>query len=390
MNSLSEANTKFMLDLFQQLKKPEKNFFCSPLSISSALSMLLLGAQGNTGREIEKVLHISENTKQTTKRATSSQVEKSGNVHHQFQKLMTELNKPTDAYEMKIANGLFGEKTFQFLQEYVENTKKFYLANVEPVDFLEAAEESRKKINSWVEKQTNEKIKDLFPKDSFNNSIVLVLVNAIYFKGLWDQQFKKEYTEEMKFWLNKKISKPVQMMSQTNHFKFAFLEDVQAKILEIPYKGKDLSMTVLLPNEVDGLQKLEDKLTAEKLIEWTNSQNMHLRKVDLNLPRFKMEEGFDLKEALEHMGMVDAFSQHADLSGISDKKSLTVSKVLHKSFVEVTEEGTEAAAASGIVTGFTSSAPQTKEKFCCDHPFIFFIKENKTNTILFFGRLSTP
>ncbi|XP_025787028.1 serpin B3 isoform X2 [Puma concolor] len=368
MDSLSEANTHFALDLFQQFKLSKKNdnIFYSPLSITSALAMTYLGARENTALEIGKVLHLNEATHNTRGRTTTDHVEKLGNVHHQFQKLLTELKKPTDAYELNIANKFYGENKYPFLQEYMDNVKKFYLASVESVDFQNAAEETRKKINSWVESQTNGKIKDLLPENSLE-STVLVLVNAVYFKGLWDKKFDKKYTVEEKFWLNK---------------------DVQAKILEMPYKGKDLSMMLLLPNEVDGLQKLEDQLTAEKLAEWTSSQNMSDRWVDLYLPRFKVEDDYDLKATLQALGMLDAFNtQRANFSGMTGSLDLVVSKALHKSFVEVTEEGTEATASTNINAGYTS---RPTYHFRCDHPFLFFIKHNKTNCILFLGRVSSP
>ncbi|KAL2777948.1 serpin B4 isoform 2 [Daubentonia madagascariensis] len=370
MKSLTEANTQFALDMFRQFGKSEEdNIFFSPFSIASALAMVFLGARGNTAVEIEKVLHFNEVPESTRERATTYHVEKSGDVHHHFQKLLTELNKPTDAYELKIANRLYGEKTYKFLQEYLDNIKEFYLASVESVDFQNAAEESQKKINSWVETQTNGKIKDLFPQGS-PIATILVLVNAVYFKGQWQEKFNKEDTKEGEFWLNK---------------------DVQARILEIPYKGKDLSMIVLLPNEIDGLQKLEDKLTAEKLIEWTSSQNMSKRDVELHLPRFKVEESYDLKATLVAMGMVDAFStRDADFSGMTGSRGLVVTKVLHKSFVEVTEEGAKATSATGVDFSVTSAPVPIHEEFHCNRPFLFFIKQNKTNSILFFGRVSSP
>ncbi|XP_042549434.1 serpin B4-like [Dipodomys spectabilis] len=389
MNSLSVANTKFAVDFLRELGPSADNAFFSPLSIASAFSMVSLGAKGNTAHQIKEVLHFSEVTGETKKTCTTSHAEDSEIVHHQFQKMLTELNTPTDAFELKIANSLYGEKTFPFLQEYLDKLKKFYLANMESLDFGNNAEESRKKINAWVESQTNDKIKDLFPVDSLDSSTVLVLVNAIYFKGQWEERFKKEYTEEGNFWLNKDVSKPVQMMKQTKHFNVASLEDEQAKILEMPYKGNELSMIVLLPNEVDGLQKLQDSLTAEKLLDWTSTQNMVKIQVYLCFPRFKMAEKYDLKKTLVSLGMADIFNpKKADLSGMSQEGGLVVTKALHQSFVEVTEEGTEAAAATGVGISLTS-AP-ISEEFCCDHPFLFFIKENKTNCILFVGRFASP
>ncbi|CAI9164908.1 unnamed protein product [Rangifer tarandus platyrhynchus] len=390
MSSLGEAIIHLAIDLFHQIRKSEKeNIFLSPFSISSALAMTYLGARENTASEMQKVLHFSEITANTKGGATKDPVEKPGNVHHHFQKLLTELKKSTDAYELSVANRLYGRKDFPFLQEYMDNVKKFYLASVESADFKNAAEESRKMINSWVESQTNEKIKDLFPKDSLDSCTVLVLVNAVYFKGQWNQEFNKENTVEEQFWLNKDTSKSVQMMKQTNRFNFVSLEDMQAKILEIPYKGEELSMMVLLPNEVDGLQKLEDQLTAENVVEWTSPQNMGKRQVDLYLPRFKVEESYDLVPTLQALGMVDAFRRGvADFSGMSRRRDLVVSTVVHKCFVEVTEEGTEAAAATGVSVAVTS-AP-FHESFRCNHPFLFLIKHIKTNSILFCGRVSSP
>ncbi|XP_038205957.1 serpin B3-like isoform X3 [Arvicola amphibius] len=327
MHLLAEATMKFTLELYRQLRETKDNIFYSPISIMTALAMLQLGAKGNTRQQIEK--------------------------------------------------------------EFLDDIREFYQANVESLDFVHAAGESEKKINSWVESQTNGKIKDLFPNGSLSSSTVLVLVNAVYFKGQWDHKFDEKHTIEGKFWLNENTSKSVQMMKQKNEFNFNRLEDVQAKIVEIPYKGKELSMFILLPNEINGLKKLEDNLTTDKLIEWTSPQNMNMIEMYLSLPRFKVEEKYDLPAPLEHMGMVDAFiSQKADFSGISGNQDLVVSKVLHKSFVEVNEEGTEAAAATGVEVSLTSTL--VTEDFSCDHPFLFFIKQHKTNSILFFGRMSSP
>ncbi|EHB08566.1 Serpin B4 [Heterocephalus glaber] len=347
--------------------------------------MVYLGAKGNTAKEIEKVLHFNEITEKTQ----TNQGENSGSVHLQFQKLLTEWNKPTDAYELKSANKIYKEKTFQLLQEYLDDVKKFYLADVESVDFVNASEESQKKINTWVEKQTHDKIKEIFPNGSLHSDTKLILVNAIYFKGDWNLKFDEKNTVERKFWLNKDTSKSVQMMEQSNHLKFAPLEDVQAKMVEIPYKGKALSMVVLLPNEVDGLQQLEDKLTAEKLMEWTSLQNMNMTDVNLHLPKFIMEDSYNLKSKLIDMGMEKAFHpQDADFSSMSRDRDLVVSIVMHKAFVKVNEEGAEGAAITGSMGSITSAT--IYEDFNCDHPFLFIIKQNDNNTILFFGRVSSP
>ncbi|XP_034369180.1 serpin B4-like [Arvicanthis niloticus] len=387
MHLFAEATTNFTLEMYRQLRESKDNIFYSPVSMMTALAMLQLGAKGNTEQQIEKVLQFNETTKKTTEK--SADCHDKENVHEQFQKLMTQLNKSNNAYDLKVSNSIYGAKEFPFLQTFLEDIKEYYQANVESLDFVHAAEESQKKINSWVERQTNGKIKDLFPSGSLSSSTILVLVNAVYFKGQWNHKFDEKQTTEEKFWLNKNTSKPVQMMKQRNEFNFIFLEDVQAKIVEIPYVGEELSMLVLLPVEIDGLKKLEEQLTADKLLEWTNPENMHMTDMYLSLPRFKLEEKYDLPGPLEHMGMVDAFNpQKADFSGMSSTQGLVVSKVLHKSFVEVNEEGTEAAAATGVEITVTSA--QISEDVCCDHPFIFIIRHNKTNSILFFGRMSSP
>ncbi|XP_028631460.1 serpin B4-like isoform X2 [Grammomys surdaster] len=387
MHLFAEATTKFTLELFRQLRESKDNIFYSPTSIMTALAMLQLGAKGNTEQQIEKVLQFNETTKKTTEKTVDCHDEK--NVHEQFQKLMIQLNKSNDAYDLNVSNSIYGAKDFQFLQKFLENIKEYYQANVESLDFVHAAEESQKKINSWVEKQTNGKIKDLFPAGSLSSSTILVLVNAVYFKGQWNHKFDEKNTTEEKFWLNENTSKPVQMMKQKNKFNFNFMEDMQAKIVELPYKGKELSMFVLLPVEIEGLKKLEEQLTAEKFLEWTSPEKMHMMDMYLSLPRFKLEEKYDLPRPLEHMGMLDAFNQQkADFSGMSSPQGLVVSNILHKSFVEVNEEGTEAAAATGVEVGVTSV--QISEDVNCNHPFLFIIRHNRTKSILFFGKMSSP
>ncbi|XP_004422665.1 PREDICTED: serpin B13 [Ceratotherium simum simum] len=391
MDLLGAATIQFGFDLFKELNKSKDgNIFFSPAGISTAIGMLPLGARGATVAQLQKVLCSEKDTESSRIIAEKkSVIEKRDELHHQFQKFLTEISKPTNDYELKIANRLFGEKTYLFLQKYLDYVEKYYHASLEPVDFVNAADESRKKINSWVESQTNEKIKDLFPDGSLSSSTKLVVLNIVYFKGQWDREFKKENTKEEEFWLNKTTSKSVLMMTQRHSFKFTFLEDLQAKILGIPYKNNDLSMFVLLPNDVDGLEKIMDRLTPEKLVEWTSPGHMEERNVTLHLPRFEVEDSYDLEADWAAMGVEDAFSEHtADYSAMSSRSGLDVQKFLHRSFVVVTEEGVEAAAATGV--GFAAASAPVYEKFHCNHPFLFFIKHNESNSVLFFGRFSSP
>ncbi|KAL8182582.1 UNVERIFIED_CONTAM: hypothetical protein K2H54_058421, partial [Gekko kuhli] len=215
MISLSAANTEFCLDLCKELSKQNagKNIFFSPMSIQAALAMVMLGAKGKTEAQMEKVLHFNkiktsgyEHASETSKEqpgATGLQCEKPGGVHSLFQALLSQISKPTKDYEFSIANRLYGAMGFEFVKQYVRRTKELYHSELERVDFLNAVERARRTINSWVESQTNGKIRDLFPYGNLSPSAVLVLVNAIYFKGKWLSRFKKEYTEELPFWSNK-------------------------------------------------------------------------------------------------------------------------------------------------------------------------------------------
>ncbi|XP_042560385.1 leukocyte elastase inhibitor-like [Clupea harengus] len=316
-----------------------------------------------------------------------------GDVHVGFNKLLAELNKDGAPYALSLANRLYGEKTYKFVEKFLDDTKTLYLAELEAVDFISNAEAARVKINKWVEKKTQEKIKDLLAKGDVDDETRLVLVNALYFKGDWEMKFYRGNTTEVQFKINENESKPVQMMHQTATFPFTYVPDVDCQILELPYEGKDMSMLIMLPNNMEdnttGLEKLEQMLTYDKLVEWTRPDMMHTVEVKVGLPRFKLEETYDLKEILVSMGMVDTFSpQKCDFSGMSCN-NLVLSKVVHKSFVEVTEEGTEAGAATAVTATLTSM-PLIQKMFMADHPFLFFIRHNPTQSILFYGRYSSP
>ncbi|XP_045313686.1 serpin B13 isoform X1 [Leopardus geoffroyi] len=393
MDSLAAAYTRFGFNLFQKLNKTKDgNIFFSPVGISAAIGMLVFGTQGATPAQLRKMLSSEKEAGNSRIKAEEKKIEKTEEIHHQFQEFLSEIGKSTNGYELRIANRLFGEKTYLFLQKYLDYVEKYYHASLEPVDFVNAADESRKKINSWVESQTKEKIKDLFPDGSLDSFTKLALVNTVYFKGQWDREFKKENTKEEEFWLNKSASKCVPMMTQTRAYSFTFLEDLQAKILGIPYRNNDLSLCVLLPNDTDGLEKIIDQITPENLVEWTNPGHMEERNVTLHLPRFEVEDGYDL-EALEAvlaaMGPADAFSEYrTDSLGLSSHSGLQAKKFLHRAFVAVTEEGTEATAGTGV--GFALTLAPGYEHFHCNHPFLFFVRHNESNSILFFGRFSSP
>ncbi|XP_069349260.1 leukocyte elastase inhibitor isoform X2 [Eulemur rufifrons] len=341
------------------------------------MAMILLGTRGNTAAQLSKTFHFDS-------------VEE---IHSRFQSLHADINKRGASYILKLANRLYGEKTYNFLPEFLASTQKTYGAELASVDFQHASEDARKTINQWVEGQTEGKIPELLAAGVVDNMTKLVLVNAIYFKGNWQEKFMKEATEDAPFRLNKKDTKTVKMMYQKKKFPYGYIEDLQCRVLELPYQGKELSMLVLLPDDIGdestGLKKIEEQLTFEKLHEWTKPGNLGIIEVNVGLPRFKLEDSYILNSDLARLGVQDLFnSSKADLSGISGARDIFISKIVHKSFVEVNEEGTEAAAATAGVATFAMLMPE--ESFVADHPFIFLVRHNPSSTILFLGRFSSP
>ncbi|KAF7246044.1 hypothetical protein EYD10_07839 [Varanus komodoensis] len=309
-------------------------------------------------------------------------------IHSAFQELITEINQPTSAYTLKTANRLYGKKTFNFIDEYLQLTKKYYHAELQPVDF---SEQVRREINSWVQGQTENKIKDLLPQGSLDYNTILVVINAIYFKGKWKKSFQKENTAEKLFRLSKSQSKPVQMMFLKDKFPIFYVDTLKVHILELPYVNNELSMFILLPEDImddsTGLKLLEEELTYERLSTWTNPERMKQEEVEVHLPRIKLEEKYDLRSTLVSLGMTDAFDDSlADFTGMSKNKGLYVSEIYHKAFVEINEEGTEATGSTGVVV----VVRRQPIKIDADHPFLFFIRHNKTKYILFFGRFCSP
>ncbi|XP_036273848.1 leukocyte elastase inhibitor-like [Pipistrellus kuhlii] len=367
---LSLANTQFALDLFHILKdtNPSGNLFFSPMSISSALAMVFLGTRGTTAAQMSKTLHF-DGVKE---------------IHSSFQSLNADIYKHGAPYTLKLANRLYGEKNCGFLPEFLTSTQKMYGAELGRVDFQRVSEDARKVINEWVKGQTDGKIPELLAVGMVDNMTKLVLVNAVYFKGNWQEKFVKMVTIDIPFRLNKRTTKTVKMMYQKSKFPFGYIQDLKCRVLELPYEG-ELSMIILLPDDIEeeGLKKIEDQLTLEKLHEWTKPENLTSFDVNVHLPRFKLEESYNLNFNLASLGIEDLFTSKADLSGMSKARDLFISKIVHKSFVEVDEEGTEAAAAT-----FCMLMPE--ENFMADHPFIFLIRHNPSTNILFLGRVSSP
>ncbi|NXP46123.1 OVAL protein, partial [Heliornis fulica] len=386
MGSIGAASTEFCFDVFKELKiqHVNENIFYSPLSIISALSMVYLGARENTRAQIDKVVHFDKIT--GFGETIESQCGTSVSVHTSIKDMFTQITKPSENYSFSFASRLFAEETYPIVPEYLECVKELYKEGFETISFQTAADQAREFINSWVEKQTNGMIKGILQPSSVDPQTEMVLVNAIYFKGMWAKAFKEEDTQTMPFRMTKQESKPVQMMHQFGSFKVATMASDKMKILELPFASGVLSMLVILPDEVSGLEQLESAITFEKLTEWTSFSTTEEKQIKVYLPRMKIEEKYNLTSVLMALGMTDLFSSSANLSGISSAESLKMSDAFHEAFAEIYEAGSEVVGSSGSGMEATS----VYEEFKADHPFLLLIKHNPTNSILFFGRCFSP
>jgi len=367
-----EGNGKFALALYSELRGQAGNLFLSPFSISTALGMTHSGARGQTAEQMAAVLRLPADRAQAD----------SG-----FAALIKGLQAggKGGAYQLNIANGLWAEKEYPFLPSFVTTLRSDYGADVEQADFLHHAESVSAAINSWVERNTQGKIKDLFPPGALNSMTRLVLANAIYFKGKWATAFKEPQTHDAPFTApgNRKIT--VRMMEQ--HGAFPYFEESSFQAIELPYQGGSLVMDVFLPRKANALDEFEKRLTPEKLAGWL--AKLSHESVQLALPKFRLTSSFELNHVLAAMGMSLAFSRNADFTGMSERgRELSISTVVHKAYVDVNEEGTEAAAATGV--GVVTSAMPRFVEFRADHPFFFVIRDAASGAILFMGRLQNP
>jgi len=371
IDAVVQANNQFAWDVYDVLKQEPGNVFLSPYSISTALAMVYEGARGQTADEMANVFYFP--TDEVTRRAA-------------FSALYNELNEEDAAHVLQVANALWAQKEYVFLETYINTLQNHYAARATNLDFIHATEDARKTINTWVAGHTNNKIKDLFPRGSLNDLTRLVLTNAVYFKGEWLAKFDKGKTRDEAFYVhsNNAVQVPTMRLTDDVRFKYAEIEGVQ--VLEMPYKGEALSMVLFLPAQ-DGMADLEDALSVEKIKEWQNQ--MYQQRVDVFLPKFTFQTKYTLNGTLQKMGMPTAFSSSADFSGMDGTQDLLIQTVVHQAFVEVNEEGTEATAATGVSVGVTSVGPSVPE-FRADRPFLFVIQDVARGHILFMGRVADP
>jgi serine protease inhibitor len=410
----ASGNNGFALQLYEKLRDQPGNLFFSPYSISTALAMTYAGAKGRTQEQMAQALcfptsakNVAQPGPQTQRNAFGSPMPSAGSgtppragvlqaqeplSPDAFARAFGEIVKDLNArggqgkYELRVANALWGQQDYEFLASFTKLVEAEYDGHLERVNFARAAEQARQTINAWVEKQTNGKIKDLISPGVLDATTRLVLTNAVYFKGNWATQFKKEVTRDQPFTLLDGSKVQVPMMNQKETFGYAETDGLQ--VLEMPYVGRELSMVILLPKDAAGLGAVEKTLTTPNLSKWL--AGIYRQEVIVTVPRFKMTQKFAMKAVLESMGMTEAFSSQADFSGMTGRRDLFLSAVIHQAYVDVNEEGTEAAAATAGTMKMTSVAPGRTPVFRADHPFIFLIRDINSGSILFLGRTVNP
>ncbi len=376
MQKSESASTELSLALYQALGKSSGgNLFFSPYSASAALSMTLAGAAGETEQQMASLLRAPENI--ATHHAAQAAFEK---------KIKRIADKGDVALET--AHSLWPQKGYALSHAFLKDLRQYYGSTVTPVDYRSATENARKTINTWVEKKTRDKIRELLKPGILNSLTRLTLVNAVYFKGDWSNRFDSSATTDAPFFIRPDSTVTVSMMHQERKFRYAASDSLQ--IIELPYAGEDLSMLLLLPAEKNGIFDLEKSLTPGTLE--TLSDSLRETTVSIFLPKFTLTSTLRLDEKLRTLGMTDAFDPaKADFSRMTTRNDkLFIGAVVHKAFIDVNEEGTEAAAATGVVIGLTSAMPEPLPVFRADHPFLFLIRENGSGSILFMGRVAEP
>jgi len=378
--TLVAGNSAFAFDLYQQLKETGGNLFYSPYSISVALAMTYGGARSETEEQMADAMSF---------------ILSQENLHPAFNALSLALDsrgegaegKDDEGFRLNIVNAIWGQQDYEFLSDFLDTLAVNYGAGLRLLDFINATEESRVTINDWVAEQTEGRIEDLIPQGALTELTRLVLTNAIYFNAAWDEPFNEKATQDGVFYLLDGSQVSVPMMRQTESFGYAEGDGYRA--VELPYDGRELSMVILLPDsgQFDAFEAALSAETVAGIIE-----SLDYRQVALTMPRFEFDSSFSLLQALSALGMPSAFTEGlADFSGMTDNpERLFISDVVHKAFVSVDEEGTEAAAATAVIVGATAMPPSETVEVTIDRPFIFLIRDIETGAILFVGRTLNP
>ena len=375
IEKVTTANNQFAIAMYRQINghtgQADDNVFFSPYSLSTAMAMLYAAAEGETKAQIQKTFYYPSMDILNPNSAA---------LYNQF-------NKPNPDYKLATVNDLWMEQGLTPTKSYVDTVQRYYGGQVTNLDFESNPNPSRLIINKKIAQHTNQLIPELLPKGSIKPITVAVLTNAIYFKGDWKVPFEVQSTTEQPFYNHIGTSPNIKMMQLQEDFGYS--EDKQVQVVQLPYKGDDLSMLVVLPKSKDkaAMQQLVQDLSADTIKQW--SKDLVTQEVNVHLPKFKLEASYQMKNLLTDMGMPRAFEKGAGFNLFDNSPPIKIDDVYHKAVVIVDEKGTEAAAATGIVANATAaSAPPPV--FKADHPFIFMIKDNKTDAILFLGQVNKP
>lgn len=369
--TITEANNQFALNFYSQAAQDSNaNLFFSPISIATAFVIAYEGARGDTAEEIQNAFGFS---KDDNKRRT------------EFESLYKNLNEENEWYKLNMANALWIAQGFEPISDYVDIAKTYYDSQVQNVDFI--TNDGVNTINEWVKEKTEDKIQEILAQDSTDELTRMVITNAMYFKGKWTSQFDSRITSDESFWVDASTSVKVPMMKDVGIFNY--IKTNELKALEMHYMGDKISMLVLLPHDRNGLDSLEKSLDLQKLYDLKSK--MTPEPLTVHMPKFEFDTEYDLVEKLQSLGIHQAFDKdNANFDGITEDERLFIAKAIHKAFVDVNEEGTEAAAITALVVTLVSGPPEPKHEFIADHPFIFIIQEKHTGEILFMGRVMDP
>ncbi|WLW65173.1 serpin family protein [Psychrobacter sp. van23A] len=368
------ANNQFAFDMYQQINgqpdQADKNVFFSPYSLSTAMAMLYAAAEGETKAQIQKTFHYP---------APAILNPNSAALYNQF-------NKPNPDYKLATVNDLWMQQGLTPTKSYIDTVQRYYSGQVTALDFEGSPDSARQTINKKIVEKTKQMIPELLPKGSIKSDTAVVLTNAVYFKGDWTLPFTAERTSAQPFYNAIGRASTVQMMQQQSYF--SYYEDKHIQVVQLPYKGDDLSMLVVLPkfNHKLAMQQLTKSLSATKIKQWRSG--LVRQEVDLQLPKFKLDARYQMKTLLADMGMPKAFNNGAEFNLYADGTPIKLDEVYHQAVVTVDEKGTEAAAAAGAVGMYVGMSYPVE--FKADHPFMFMIKDNKTDAILFLGQVNKP
>ncbi|XP_006910865.1 serpin I2 [Pteropus alecto] len=372
--SLAQRNTEFAVDLYRAICSAHKNnIIFSPLGTTLVLGMVQLGAKGKAQQQIRQTLKFQETS--------------IGEEFSALESFFSAISEKKQEFTFNLANALYLQEGFTVKEQYLHGNKEFFQSAIKLVNFQDA-KSCAETISTWVERKTDGKIKEMFSGEEFGPLTRLVLVNAIYFKGDWKQKFRKEDTQLMNFTKKDGVTVQIPTMKALLRTKYGYFSEssVNYQVLELPYKGNEFSLIIILPTEEVNIEEMEKLITAHRILKWFSE--MQEEEVEISLPRFKVEQKLDFKEALYFLNITEIFSSGCDLSGITDSSEVYVSQVMQQVFFEINEDGSEVATSTGIhIPVIMSLAPN---QFIANHPFLFIMKNNPTESILFMGRVTNP